>query len=346
VKPHIVYVLGAGFSAPLGLPVIANFYSRSKDLYTDDRARYAHFGQVFDLVKSLAVAKNSYKTDLTNIEEILSLLEMGAFTAGGYERDVFVQYLTDVVQGLTPAPARGNVAAPGDWRSGVFSTHQTWADYAQFAACIKGLSISRDSDGIVVVNSTAIDATYSIITLNYDLVLEHAVELVRSAVGGRREAGFRIVTTRARGDEALPLVAKIHGSVEDGTIVPPTWNKGGNTDISPAWTVAREALEKANYVRFLGYSLPEADAYVRYLLKIAAVRAEHLKGIDVICVDNEERMVESRYRSFIELPTRFVSGDVGLYLNRVSMACRRLEKPNMLQVQLESAHEMFMKTAF
>jgi len=32
----VVYLLGAGFSAPLGLPVMSNFLEKSKDIYFAD----------------------------------------------------------------------------------------------------------------------------------------------------------------------------------------------------------------------------------------------------------------------------------------------------------------------
>ena len=43
----VVYILGAGFSAPLGLPVISNFYEKSKDLYFSDTIQYKYFIKIF-----------------------------------------------------------------------------------------------------------------------------------------------------------------------------------------------------------------------------------------------------------------------------------------------------------
>ena len=49
----VTYILGAGFSAPLGLPVMQDFLAKSKDLYFSDPRRYRHFERVFDLVRNL-----------------------------------------------------------------------------------------------------------------------------------------------------------------------------------------------------------------------------------------------------------------------------------------------------
>ena len=35
---RVVYVLGAGFSAPLGIPIVRSFLEKSKDLYCADSA--------------------------------------------------------------------------------------------------------------------------------------------------------------------------------------------------------------------------------------------------------------------------------------------------------------------
>jgi hypothetical protein len=72
----VVYFLGAGFSAPLGLPVTNNFLVKSKDIYAADSDRYAHFSEVFKTIRELSIIKNYYQADLFNIEEVLSILDM------------------------------------------------------------------------------------------------------------------------------------------------------------------------------------------------------------------------------------------------------------------------------
>jgi len=72
----VVYLLGAGFSAPLGLPVVSNFRVKSYELFARDPTKFAHFQEVFDRINELSRIKNFYDANLFNIEEILSLLEM------------------------------------------------------------------------------------------------------------------------------------------------------------------------------------------------------------------------------------------------------------------------------
>ena len=49
MRDKIVYLLGAGFSAPLGLPLVSNFISKSKDLYFEQPGKYSHFLEVHKL---------------------------------------------------------------------------------------------------------------------------------------------------------------------------------------------------------------------------------------------------------------------------------------------------------
>ena len=47
---NVVYLLGAEFSAPLGLPVMKDFLLKSKDLYFQNRDEYGHFVEVIEEV--------------------------------------------------------------------------------------------------------------------------------------------------------------------------------------------------------------------------------------------------------------------------------------------------------
>ena len=80
---RVVYLLGAGFSAPLGLPVMNDVLVKSRDLYFSNREMYPHFDEVFQMIAQLSVTKNYFETDLFNIEEILSILGTESYAAAG-----------------------------------------------------------------------------------------------------------------------------------------------------------------------------------------------------------------------------------------------------------------------
>jgi hypothetical protein len=102
VTDKVVYLLGAGFSAPLGLPVMSNFLAKSKDMYFSYRDRFEYFPKVFDTIREMSVSKNYYDADLFNIEEILSILEMRELVEGGRLKRSFVRYIIDVIEHSTP----------------------------------------------------------------------------------------------------------------------------------------------------------------------------------------------------------------------------------------------------
>ena len=105
---HVVYFLGAGFSAPLGLPVMRDFLVKSKDMFAQDPSRYKHFAKVFELIREMNVAKSYYETDLFNIEEILSILEMRD-QLGGKRAKRFIKYIADVIEHYTPEDGRQGI---------------------------------------------------------------------------------------------------------------------------------------------------------------------------------------------------------------------------------------------
>ncbi|MBI4838658.1 MAG: hypothetical protein HY806_05855 [Nitrospirae bacterium] len=63
-----VYILGAGFSKELGLPLQDDFLLVAKEVYFKDPSQYNHFKRVFDYQNSLSKMKNflSYPYKLKN----------------------------------------------------------------------------------------------------------------------------------------------------------------------------------------------------------------------------------------------------------------------------------------
>lgn len=94
---NVAYLLGAGFSAPLGLPVMSNFLEKSKDLYLKEPEKFKYFQNVFDTIDKMSKCKNYYSTDLFNIEEILSILEMQERLSNSDFESSFLKYIVDVV---------------------------------------------------------------------------------------------------------------------------------------------------------------------------------------------------------------------------------------------------------
>ncbi len=361
VTDRVVYVLGAGFSAPLGLPVMSNFLMKSKDMYFSDPEGFGYFKEVFDAIATMSVSKNYYDANLFNIEEILSIAEMQELVGGGRIRRNFEKYIVDVIDHFTPSVRdRGESLDSGNWREHLFSGGPLQAEYGYFVGNLLGLEFERppnSAGGAFYKKLPHPTTSYSVITLNYDMVLESYAGYVernhaRRYANEEENLAFRL------GPEPTPIgkrgvsLAKLHGSVDTGVIVPPTWNKALNQDLLDSWKLAFGLLERANHVRIIGYSLPTADAYVKYLLKAAVIGAPHLKSIDVLCLDYSGEVRRS-YERFVEFDRfRFRSDSVVAYLTRnylmhVPGYTEYVASGNsnaLSMDKLETAHERFFAT--
>lgn len=317
-----MYVLGAGFSAPLGLPLVQNFLEKSKDQYFANLGEFAYFQKVYEIINQLARIKNVYSTDLYNIEEILSLVEMQSYLAGQHNptHSLLIDYITDVIQFHTP-----QIPSPMEnhehWGMNVAGT-APWYRFVEFTAgllpyAFRGTGQPGGPFHWEATPRQNPQVRYSVVTLNYDLILETGAQQVR-----RRTCGD-LSFSRDPKDLSSPtfngvLLAKLHGSIDTYDIIPPTWSKtlptpGPGTD----WELAFKLLSRANHIRFIGYSLPAGDSNVRYLFQAAVARSEHLKTIHVICKDPDGG-VRRRYDDLVVFPNyRFHEGDTEEYLSRV-----------------------------
>ena len=73
---NVVFFLGAGFSAPFGLPVMSNFIDKARDLYFSDPDNYKSVGETLKLITKYSSVKNYFNINLHNIEDLLSIAYM------------------------------------------------------------------------------------------------------------------------------------------------------------------------------------------------------------------------------------------------------------------------------
>jgi hypothetical protein len=116
----------------------------------------------------------------------------------------------------------------------------------------------------------------------------------------------------------------------------------------PVWAWARDLLRAANHIRILGYSLPTADAYIKYLLKSAVIDAPHLKSLDILCHD-ADGSTRDRYKNFVTFKyCRFLPGRVENYLEEIknqTISVGKLADGSLGFSQLERAHSNLFESA-
>lgn len=91
------------------------------------------------------------------------------------------------------------------------------------------------------------------------------------------------------------------GAIQRPLLIPPTWLKVyDNAHLTRIWLESERVLRKANSVFFIGYSLPESDFHVRYLLKKSLFRSDYAPRVVVITrPENEEGSdLNLRYKRF------------------------------------------------
>ena len=352
-KEHVVYLLGAGFSAPLGIPVISDFLFRAKDLYFREPEKYKHFIEILHVIGDMHKAKTYFEVDLLNIEEILSILEMKSLVTGQDMRSKFEQFIRDVIVATTPqipcpsvqVLARGQFQGlPGNFHDVLFGG-EIWRLYSHFIGALLRLRLILSEprpeqypiQQVLMDQISGIGVDYNVITLNYDEVIE---------------AVWRHLDTYcldAPNPGAIPKfqLAKLHGTVS-GRLTPPTWHKLADSESVHQWSIAHELLGAATAISILGYSLPIADSYIRYLLESAVIDAPNLKRIDVICLDSPDGALRKKYTQFITFkPFRFANADIRDYLSARGLVVSSVPGQRPIHhdfLGLESVHEEFMRT--
>lgn len=355
---RIVYIFGAGFSAPLGLPVTSNFLEKSKDLYSSDQVKFGHFKLIYELIRDLANLKNYIYSDLLNIEEILSILEMGYFVKDNKkEISEYKRFIKDVIKNYTPI-ITFNERHRDDtsWDRFCFGDARPFGLYGYFIANLFQIRIikkrgERDLDNKLLTNLELIDdknnqKEYGLITLNYDRIIENIVDFINEKYIKKSEKKLSLENKVGNYERSKIKYAKLHGCVS-GEIVLPTWNKKDSEHILKTWRLAHKLLREANEIRIIGYSLPVSDNYIRYLIANALKDSEHLKKIDIITIDGDG-ITEKRYRELFNFNNfKYKNENILKLLSEIYSAKLKrvppgLEELTLNSVLLEKEHRDFM----
>jgi len=340
----ITYLIGAGFSAIAGLPVMSNFIVKAKDLYYSDKEKYKSFRPIFDRIDELGKLKTYFNSDLLNIEELLSIYDMESTLESSRKKDTFSSFIIEVINSYSFKSENIEHDKPSNWLDFVYGKSTIHKNITAFASSIFQLEFFDQPASTIElafrtrkINS---NINYSIISLNYDTILESAVQSVSNGYN----SNIIFEKEQYLDDWTIPMLFKLHGDIEKGKIIPPTWSKSIKDDMKNIWRNAFEVLKNSTQIRFLGYSLPISDTYFQYFLKASIKNNPYLKNVDILCLDRNNS-VENRYRnvfSFRDL--RFINGNISKYCEELWKKeshdySRKTEKCN----RLESVHSKFFE---
>lgn len=306
MRPHNdnnVYILGAGFSAEAGLPIISSFLARMRDAvdWLDKAGRGAErqaIERVLDFRHESAAAGYRINIDLDNIEHLFSLADAKPGTASRDDIRLAIAATIDFAAQVGRAPVgRLRVSQTNSWpcTDAWRSAAVRWNDvetgfsdvessiYDYYAATLSGLTAAKRESGKNIL-----------ITLNYDVVVEEALRKLDipisyqlSGRGVKFDPGAGIDEPAANALQVL----KLHGSVNwaqesDGSLlvcrdyervrtlklapllVPPTWQKNAAEALLRVWDGAVRAIAQATRIVLIGFSIPPADQHFKYLLSV------------------------------------------------------------------------------
>lgn len=208
----------------------------------------------------------------------------------------------------------------------------------------------NESRGIKV-DTIPSDISYSILSLNYDLIVENVCEFFRNSYWWKETDQFQFA--RSPYDTPgphWPLLIKIHGSIDTGDIIPPTFNKGlYGSDLPQSWRHAHQLLLRANEIRVIGYSLPQTDSYIKYLLMASVDKLKDLDRIDWIAMDSQGQLTD-RLRTFIQFDNKFIAKTntenyLSAILNKTTFSAQASGHNNVTFDELELAHQEFFSSS-
>src|SRR6266853_277698 len=226
-----VYILGAGFSAPAGAPLVRNFLDLSREFYDDPRSSMdidekGRFANVFSFKRLMGQAREKVRIDLDNIEKLFGLVEisdrLGLETANTRDDIVYLIAKTLGIATKWPKHPRPRFEFPinsDPHYLHTFEQHRSAfqnpggqrlvADmYDYFAALVGGILDHPERKS---------ERKDTIITFNYDLICDHALR--KLGVKANYHLDANLVTmdeteTMSRA-ETVDLL-KLHGSTNWG----------------------------------------------------------------------------------------------------------------------------------
>jgi hypothetical protein len=311
---HNVYVLGAGASADAGLPGMLGFLNHMRDAYDWLAAQGGRAEEQEAIARvlryRLTAASASYRVplDVENIEELFSLASASGDEATSVSSAIAATL--DYCRATARCPTVtvefdiGQRSAPSGWGKPsreaptVGDGGARWAHFERPRWELYG--------GVLGGALTASSGRNTVITFNYDMVIEEAF----GAFGTTYDYGFGKKSVNYQHDprgEVNVHLLKLHGSVNWAyrsgkgrsftvygnygdvvklgfvpELVPPTWRKVFAGPFDHVWRAAVRAIRDATRIVILGFSMPPTDVHFKYLLAAGLNSNISLRRIDFV----------------------------------------------------------------
>jgi len=318
-----VFILGAGTSVHTGAPLMNNFIDKAEDNFSpqDDSKDYEIAKKIFKLINELNEVYAKAYLDLNNIETVFGALEMARVFKklknysleqidDLYKSMVF--FIARTIEKTVEFPMIENYIAPT-------------RTYDRFCEVLNKLNYECS---VITFNyDIALDYSLHARGHNFSYMLEEDIQKkcikllkLHGSINWTKclecnkilAYDFKSYFERYnyRGAQKYAMVPFLnrfndltisHKHQVDNLpmIVPPSWNKTDyQNNLSNVWHAAANELYEAKYIYILGYSLPEADSFFKYLYALGVLGETRLRGITIFNPDDSED-IKNRYNSII-----------------------------------------------
>jgi NAD-dependent SIR2 family protein deacetylase len=309
VEPeHAVVLLGAGASAAAGCPVMRGFIDRAIDFERLGRFAESEMPDIhaaLGLYHAVRAHFQITEEDSENIENLLSLADLAnRLISNPPLEDLKNPELSDQLRRFIEAVITKSISISSptspDWPEGGGSANP----YGNFVRALAYLG-----------------RRVTVITLNYDCVLEYACYCLGLPFTYHRDAGDGLEILKLHGSsnwvrcrtegcsnyghlaiseikhcpaehdandgfiERVRSVCEVCGNQLSPLIIAPTWAKSFDAELKKTWTRAVEAIADAEVLIVVGISLPESDAHLRELLHIGLSSSKLRQALAVVGED-------------------------------------------------------------
>ncbi len=194
---EVIFILGAGASAHAGVPIMSEFFEAACDLYDDHKLSKSDI-ECFDLVRSAKKSLESIlvkmKLDLNNIETLFSLVEMGKLI------NRFPGLDAKQITALHEAIHRFII------RTIELTTNFIYREDAGYFA---PEAYNHLANYMGQIQETRGPSRTSILTFNYDVAMDHALE----TVFGNDGVDYCLNINKQLHDDKRYKLLKLHGSL-------------------------------------------------------------------------------------------------------------------------------------
>lgn len=296
-----VIFLGAGASAPEGAPLQGELFREYFRYQRDNpiksrRSMDRRLSEFFDVFFGIDVANDDLDVvDFPTFEEAIGMIDLAIQKMEGFKC-----YRSDPIGGII------HMAVDLVFLIAVILDQKLGAECRYHVELVRGLENRGQLENTCFVD------------LNYDILMDNALLKLAPSVGIDYGVAFANAEALPDCEKRVPL-CKLHGSLNwlycptcvalsltPGTggagklifaaercatcgtvifpiLIPPSFFKAMNEPyIKPVWGSAEAALLQARRLFFCGYSFPDADIHLKYMLKRAEVNGTVTPEIAVI----------------------------------------------------------------